>query len=126
MNSKILVPDAFEVIINETCKIIDCDRSSVFLADNERNELWTKVAKGTDTIRVPLNKGLVGHVAIKGETLNILDAHKDYRFNREVDKKTNYKTKSVLCVPIYDKTRSNVLGKSIHVNTLEYSLGKKW
>ncbi len=52
-------------------------------------------------IKVPLNNSLVGYSATYGQLINIIDAHQDPRFNTEVDIKNNYRTKSVLCVPIY-------------------------
>ena len=52
---------------------------------------------------MPIGAGIVGFVAKTGEILNILDAYSDNRFNPENDKKTNYRTKTVLCVPIYKK-----------------------
>jgi hypothetical protein len=67
--------------MNETCKILNCDRASVFLLDAKKNELWTKVAKGTGTIRVPVDEGIVGFVAKSNDILNIYDAHTDYRCN---------------------------------------------
>jgi len=49
------------------------------------------VLKGSKTIKIPFNSGLVGHVFTTGETLNIMNAYNDSRFNREVDKLNNYK-----------------------------------
>lgn len=63
MNSSLVLSEAFETIINETCKILSCDRSSVFLVDRKRNEIWTKVAKGSGNIRVPMGTGIAGSVA---------------------------------------------------------------
>lgn len=54
---------ALEKIVDATCETLSCDRASVFMIDELRGELWTKAAKGTDTtIRMPMNKGIVGHV----------------------------------------------------------------
>ena len=73
----------------------------MFLIDRKKNELWTKVAKGTaGSIRLPFGSGIVGYVAKTKETLNIFDAHTDPRFDASFDKKTNYRTKTVLCMPI--------------------------
>ena len=44
--------------------------------------------------------GIVGHVAKTGETVSIPDAYQDARFNKEVDERTGYTTKSVLCMPV--------------------------
>ena len=49
-----------------------------------------------------LSDGIAGYVATKGETVNILDAYQDDRFDKVIDVTTNYKTNTVLCVPIQD------------------------
>ena len=90
-------------IAEETKTALNADRCTVFLYDKERNELYSKVATGLDDVeelRIPADKGLAGHVVQTGETINIKDAYKDKRFNKEVDKKTGYHTKTILCMPI--------------------------
>ncbi|HNW25686.1 MAG TPA: GAF domain-containing protein [Candidatus Gastranaerophilaceae bacterium] len=91
-----------EVIAQETKSAIQADRCSVFLYDRENNELWSKVALGMESeeIRFPADKGLAGHVVQTGETINIKDAYSDDRFNKEIDLKTGYVTKTILCMPI--------------------------
>ena len=58
---------------------MNCERASVFLIDEKRNELWTKKVKGHDTtIRVPMDPmdvGFVGHVVKTKAMLNVLDAY---------------------------------------------------
>ena len=90
------------VIAEETKSAIQADRCSVFLYDKEKNELWSKIALGMDSeeIRFPADKGLAGHVVKTGETINIKNAYIDDRFNKEIDLKTGYKTKTILCMPI--------------------------
>ncbi len=90
-------------IAEETKTALNADRCTVYLYDKENNELYSKVATGIEDfkeLRIPADKGLAGHVAQTGETINIKDAYKDKRFNPEVDKKTGYKTKTILCMPI--------------------------
>lgn len=90
-------------IAEETKTALNADRCTVYLYDKEKNELYSKVATGIEDfkeLRIPADKGLAGHVAQTGETINIKDAYKDKRFNPEVDKKTGYKTKTILCMPI--------------------------
>lgn len=91
-----------KVIAEETKIAIQADRCTVFLLDKEKNELWSKVALGMDSqeIRFPADKGLAGYVVQTGEPLNIPDAYKDSRFNPDIDKKTGYVTKTILCMPI--------------------------
>ncbi len=43
-----------------------------------------------------------------GEILNIPDAYKDDRFNPEIDKKTGYHTKSILCLPMKNKMQETI------------------
>lgn len=76
------ISDALEIIINKSCEVLEIDRASVFIFDKESESLLTKVAKGSKKmIQVPYNKGIVGHVFTTGETLNILNAYNDVRFN---------------------------------------------
>ena len=92
-----------KTIAEETKVALNADRCTVYLYDQEHNELYSKVATGLDDVkelRIPADKGLAGHVVQTGETINIKDAYKDYRFNPEVDKKTGYRTKTILCMPI--------------------------
>lgn len=55
----------------------------------------------TEEIRFPLGTGIAGQVARTGEVLNIPDAYSDPRFNRSVDQLTGYRTRSILCMPIF-------------------------
>ena len=90
------------VITEETQRALSADRCTLFILDRDTNELWSKVAigMGKQEIRFPADKGLSGHVAMTGETINIKDAYNDHRFNKEIDKKTGYKTKTILCMPM--------------------------
>ena len=62
MATSLVLSEAIEKVVDETCECLDCDRASLFIYDTTKEELWTKVAKGSDEIiRVPLNKGIVGN-----------------------------------------------------------------
>ncbi|MDR1327128.1 MAG: HD domain-containing protein [Heliobacteriaceae bacterium] len=90
------------LIAEETKTAMDADRCTVFLLDKYSNELWSMVALGMDNqeIRFPADSGLAGYVVQTGETVNIADAYNDGRFNKDVDSKTGYRTKTILCMPI--------------------------
>ncbi len=98
------------LIIEKISTVMDADRSSLFLIDWETEELWSKVAQGVRfmELRFPMSAGLAGAVATTGEPLNIPDAYEDERFNQEWDKKTGYRTRSVLCVPMTNKAGERI------------------
>src|SRR5690606_12367817 len=78
---------------------------------------FTTVAHGVKEIRVPLGSGFVGHSIAIGEPLLIPDAYNDPRHNAENDRKTGYKTKSVITVPFVGND-GNILGAYQAINKM--------
>ncbi len=109
-----------KVIAEETKNAIQADRCTVFILDKNTNELWSKVALGMDSqeIRFPADKGLAGYVVQTGETVNIEDAYNDPRFNKDVDIKSGYHTKSILCMPIKNNNQE-IIGAFQVLNKFE-------
>ena len=91
---------ATENIVAETVRILLCDRATIFIIDEARQELVLCVAEGATNIRLPIGQGIAGTVASTGETININDAYTDPRFSAASDKATGYKTTTILCMPI--------------------------
>ena len=89
--------------------IVSADRCSLWLVDNDRGELWTKVAHGVSELRIPKDAGFVGYSVRTGEPLLIKDAYQDPRFDHRSDEKTHYRTTSVMTVPLMDSA-GNVMG----------------
>lgn len=89
-------------IMETTTRILDADRSTLFLYDKNKDELWSQVAQGTEIkeIRLPSRAGIAGSVFLTGHTVNIPEAYADPRFNPAVDKATGYRTHSILCMPV--------------------------
>lgn len=85
-------------ITERSPSLVDADRCTLYVVDRKHGELWSM--QGAIEIRVPIDKGLAGATASTGETINIEDAHDDPRFNTEFDKKTGFRTKQVLVMPI--------------------------
>ncbi|MCB1139218.1 MAG: GAF domain-containing protein [Leptospiraceae bacterium] len=106
------------VIMNTVTEVMHADRSTLFLIDRERDELWSRVAQGSDEIRIRLTEGISGYVATTGQTVNIEDAYEDERFSRDYDLRTGYRTRSILCVPIYDQS-GEILGTIQVLNKLD-------
>jgi len=97
-------------LISEYLKeVIGADRCSIFIVDNVKNELWTTHADGVERIIVPRDKGIVGHTLDVKKPVIVNDAYSDEHFLQEIDKKTGYKTKNIVAVPIFDSHR-NIIG----------------
>jgi GAF domain-containing protein len=96
--------DLLEKMLSEITRLLRADRASIFLLDAAKDELWTRVAQGLETseIRFAAGIGLAGACVRQRATLNIPDAYDDQRFNRSVDQKTGYRTRSVLTVPMHN------------------------
>jgi adenylate cyclase len=101
--------EAFTLKIGQ---ILQADRTTIFLVDEEKELLWSKVAQGEGEkfleIRVPIATGIAGYVASTGEYLNIANAYDHPLFNPEVDLKTGYRTRNILCMPIFS-TKNRVV-----------------
>jgi adenylate cyclase len=92
-------------IVTEAATMLKADRATLFLHDEKRKELFSRVAMGhsMSEIRIPNHVGIAGAVFTSGETINLPYAYADLRFNPASDKRTGYFTRSILCVPIVKK-----------------------
>eukprot|EP00931_Biecheleriopsis_adriatica_P073343 TRINITY_DN47646_c0_g1_i1.p1 TRINITY_DN47646_c0_g1~~TRINITY_DN47646_c0_g1_i1.p1 ORF type:complete len:1024 (+),score=164.88 TRINITY_DN47646_c0_g1_i1:21-3092(+) len=85
-----------------TQRDLTADRASLYLVDSASQELF--IQAGEITLRLPLSQGIAGACATKLQTINIPDVYEDDRFHREIDQRSGYRTKSMLCVPILGPT----------------------
>ncbi|TPX56453.1 hypothetical protein PhCBS80983_g04533 [Powellomyces hirtus] len=117
MSTELDLADLITTIMKTVQELLSAERASLFIVDEEKQELWTTVAQGTQEIRVPLNKGIAGYVATSAKTLNIPNAYKDPRFNREIDNKTGFRTRNILCMPMRN-AQGRVIGVTQIINKL--------
>jgi phosphoserine phosphatase len=91
--------------------VMESERASVFLYAPESDELYSYVATGVEEIRFSAKQGLAGAAVQERRTINVPDAYADERFNPEVDKKTGFRTRNVLSLPLLglDETVVGVL-----------------
>ncbi len=88
-------------------KLMNADRSTLWLIEPNANELWTKIPFEDGTVRelrVQVGQGYAGKVAATGEPLNIpfdLYDHPDSETAKKTDQKTGYRTCSLLCMPVF-------------------------
>ena len=87
-------------VVDAARNILDADRGTVFLYDEQSDELVVRVATELGTIRIPADKGIVGESAQKRVLINVPDCYADERFNRAIDKQTGYRTRCMLTLPL--------------------------
>lgn len=105
----------FETILQEmlhsitfkTGELLGADRTTIFLLDEEKKELWSILAEAEGDrsleIRIPADKGIAGEVATYRKVINIpFDFYDDPRsvFAQEQEKKTDYRTYTMLALPL--------------------------
>ena len=112
MISEIDLDSLLAKIIGEVSRMLNCERSSLFLNDEKSEELLLRVGDGLPEggIRIPNRAGIAGAVFMSGETMNIPHAYADLRFSPGTDKQSGFFTRSILCVPVV-----NQAGKTIGV-----------
>ncbi|MCS6912701.1 MAG: sigma-54-dependent Fis family transcriptional regulator [Myxococcales bacterium] len=78
------------------------DRATLFVVDSESGEIVSRAAHLPELpeIRLPIGQGIAGHVAARREPINIPHADRSPRWNREIDRRTGYRTRSILAVPV--------------------------
>lgn len=92
-------------VMTEATRMLQAERSTLFLNDEKTGELFSRVAMGDSLgeIRLPNTAGIAGAVFTTGESIHIPYAYADLRFNPSFDKQTGYFTRSILCVPVVNK-----------------------
>jgi len=102
-------------LTERTQQLVEADRCTMYIVDKSHQELMSM--HGAVQIRIPITQGIAGEVATKNEVVNIIDAYQDPRFNPDVDKKSGYRTKTILCMPIRD-SQNQVVGVLQMINKL--------
>jgi len=89
-------------IAEETCELLDAERTTLFLYDAATDELFSRTVTESEieVIRFPADRGIAGAVARSKQPLIIADAYADSRFNPDVDRKTGWRTRNMLAVPM--------------------------
>ena len=103
------LPSILSVVIDALRDLLQAERATVFEFDPKAQELFTQVAHGLggpsdapNVIRIPMSAGIAGAAATSKQIINISDAYADERFNRAIDVKTGYRTRTILAIPLLD------------------------
>ena len=120
VSSEIQLGPLLQKIMAAVTKMLNAERSTLFLNDEKTDELYTEIGQGLGAtkIRFPNHLGIAGTVFKSRESVNIPHAYADLRFNPSFDKETGFFTRSILCVPVTNKD-----GKTIGVTQVLNRLG---
>ena len=105
VSSEIHLGALLRKIMGVVTRMLNAERSTLFLNDEKSGELWSEVGEGlgAQQIRLPNTTGIAGTVFTSGDTINIPHAYADLRFNPAFDRRTGFFTRSILCVPVVNK-----------------------
>jgi phosphoserine phosphatase RsbU/P len=106
VTSKLAAPFDLMTMLSEVVsaakQVLHADRGSVWLYDAAADQLVLELATGIAPVRVPANAGLAGACARTRRIINVPDCYADERFNPDVDKQSNYRTRCMLTLPLVD------------------------
>ncbi|HAG84839.1 MAG TPA: adenylate/guanylate cyclase domain-containing protein [Cyanobacteria bacterium UBA12227] len=123
--SSLDLEDTLKRVMDEAKELMNADRSTLWLIDRDRNDLWTKITVENGSkkeLRVPMGVGFVGQVAQQNDEkntkpnegtngekkvviLNIpfdLYNHPDSETSKRLDQENRYRTCSLLCMPVFN------------------------
>ena len=104
--SSLDLDDTLKRVMDEAKKLMNADRSTLWLIDRDHAEIWTRIMMADGTLkelRFPIGVGFAGQVAATGEVINIpydLYDHEGAETAKQTDQATGYRTCSLLCMPI--------------------------
>ncbi len=122
ISSSLNLQVVLDTLMGKAKEVMESEASSLMLVDEEAQELYFYTVKGEKsdaikTIRLKMGEGISGWVASKGEPVLVEDAAQDPRFSRKADQKSQFHTKSMMCVPLRAKKR--ILGTVQVLNKLD-------
>jgi diguanylate cyclase (GGDEF)-like protein len=110
------------IIMQKTKELVRSEAWSLLLVDEKNEALVFSVAIGPEAeklneFRIKIGQGIAGWVAKEGKPIIVQNVMDDPRFFNEIDQKTEFKTRSVLCVPL--ESRGKILGVIEVINKME-------
>ena len=119
VSTRIHETENLDQIILETsqdiCRLFNADRLTLYAVNDDRTAIVSKIKTGLNTakdLKLPISaQSIAGYVAMTGQPVNIADVYDDealkrisptLSFLKEVDRRSGYRTKQMLVVPIMD------------------------
>jgi len=106
-----------EYTIGEASQVIDAERCTLYLVNEEAGKLRIFTVQQTEVQeeQIPLDTDIAGFVVKTGELVNLADAYRSPLFDPGTDKKTDYRTRTVLCIPLKDRN-NKIIGALLAIN----------
>ena len=115
LNSTLNTSTIREQAMEATCRLLHCEGATLYLVDEEKNELFFEAIVGNISsqtmkeIRLPISEqSIAGSVAFRRKSMIVNDVEHDPRHNKSSDKKNKYQTRNIVCVPV--TTKGKLLG----------------
>ena len=100
------IQESLELISKEAKELVNADRCSLFIVDEGEQILWTRLSDGLGgRIVLGLDAGIVGDTYTKKAPQVVNNPYDDPRFLPSIDKKSGYKTKNMITIPIFNSKR---------------------
>ena len=105
ITSEMNVDKLFHVIMEQTNRIMQTERCSVFLHDPDSNELYSQVSTDLkkNEIRISTSHGISGWVFQNRMAQIINEPYNDPRFLQRVDEVTGFQTRNIMCIPLINR-----------------------
>ncbi len=96
------VDELLRTVMDRLTALLGAEAATLFMYDEVKGELWSRVLKGSDLreIRIGTTHGIAGHVFTTGRTLHLGDAYADARFNPDIDRRSGFRTRSIIAAPL--------------------------
>jgi HD-GYP domain-containing protein (c-di-GMP phosphodiesterase class II) len=117
INSVLDLDRLLDLIAQKATDLLEAERCTIFVVDRDHGILWTQTAVGEARFEIPLGTGIAGAVVESAEVINVADAYQDPRFNQDVDRRTGFRTRSLLAGPMYNQG-GEIIGVCQLINSL--------
>lgn len=100
--------DVIEHVLKHSLSIMEVEACSMYLPDRMTKELVIYSARGSEDVnfhaaRIPWDAGIAGQVFQQKTMIRVDDVQNDPRFLRDMDKKSGFISRAMLCFPLNEK-----------------------
>jgi GAF domain-containing protein len=124
LTSTLNLSEILNTVMKQISELIQPKNWSLMLVDEDKKELYFEIAVGDGAekikgMRFKIGEGIAGWVSKEGKSLLVPDVNKEPRFSRKADQRSEFKTKSIVCVPLMTKGKCHGVIELINKVELE-------